>query len=144
MDSKKPIKSYADLDVYCATYGSAITVITQLLPMLPASEKFDLKDQLSRSGKAVPRLIAEGYAKRHQKAGFRKYLGDAMGECNETVVGINMCRDIYKIDTELCNKLADVYDKAGRQLYNLSAAWSGFKDDRRNHPTIRASLPQAD
>ena len=36
----------------------------KIVPKLPDSEKYDLKDQLARSSKAIPRLIAEGYAKR--------------------------------------------------------------------------------
>ena len=86
-----------------------------------------MRDQLSRSTKATPRLIAEGYAKRHQKAGFQKYLDDAMGECNETLVGLEQVKDIYGIEKELCDELIDVYDKSGRQLYNLSVAWTNFK-----------------
>ena len=109
-------------------------MMTEILPNLPDSEKYDLKDQLSRSVKAVPRLIAEGYAKRHQKLGFQKYLDDAMAECNETIVGLEMCKDIYKKYMVNCDldKLVDIYDKAGRQLYNLSKAWSKFKNERRN------------
>ena len=53
-----------------------LIVMREVLPRLPNSERFDLKDQLSRSCKAIPRLIAEGYAKRHQKAGFQKYLDE--------------------------------------------------------------------
>jgi four helix bundle protein len=115
--------------------------MTGLLPCLPDSEKFDLKDQLSRSVKAIPRLIAEGYAKRHQKAGFQKYLDDAMGECNETIVGLEMCRDIYrKYVTDFpLEAMIDLYDKAGRQLYKLSCAWSQYTDERRNRTTKRAS-----
>jgi hypothetical protein len=42
------------------------------------------------------RLIAEGDAKRHQKQGFQKYIiYDVMGECNETIAGIEMSPDIY-------------------------------------------------
>ncbi len=89
MDSKKKIKSFRDLDVYQRTYKAAIEVMTKIIPKLPDSEKYDLKDQLSRSCKAIPRLIAEGYAKRHQKHGFQKYLDDAMAECNETVVSLS-------------------------------------------------------
>lgn len=102
-------------------------VFKEILPKLPGSEKFDLKDQLSRSTKAIPRLVAEGYGKRHQKAGFQKYLDDAMGECNETIVGLEQCRDLYGIDAELIDRLIDVYDKSGRQLYKLSIAWTSFK-----------------
>ncbi len=140
-DEKKRITSFRDLAVYQSTYTACIKIMTELLPRLPDSEKYDLKDQLSRSGKAIPRLIAEGYAKRHQKAGFQKYLDDAMAECNETIVGLEMCRDIYKsqlpdfpLDTYI-----DLYDKAGRQLYKLAAAWSKFKNDQRSRIPKRAS-----
>jgi four helix bundle protein len=44
----------------------------KIVPNLPDSEKFDPKKQLGASVKAIPRLIAEGYAKRHQKHGFQK------------------------------------------------------------------------
>lgn len=130
---KKPITSFHDLEVYRNTYEASITVMTRVVSKLPDTEKYDLKDQLSRSCKAVPRLIAEGYAKKHQRQGFQKYLDDAMGECNEMVVSLSHCRDIYSqyVDKELCNKLIDIYDKSGRQLYNLSEAWTNFKNKGR-------------
>jgi four helix bundle protein len=142
-DSKKRITSFRDLDVYRSSYSLCVKVMMELLPKLPASEKFDLKDQLSRSVKAIPRLIAEGYAKRHQKAGFQKYLDDAMAECNETIVGLEMCRDIYN---KQCtgfplDEAIDEYDKAGRQLYKLAEAWTKFKNEGRYRSTKRASLP---
>ncbi len=135
MSEKKPrITSFRDLNVYQSTYSTCIKIMTELLPRLPDSEKYDLRDQLSRSVKAIPRLIAEGYAKRHQKAGFQKYLDDAMAECNETIVGLEMCRDIYKNQTAPLpvEDFIDIYDKAGRQLYNLAEAWSEFKNKSRN------------
>ena|SRR3990170_5875763 len=126
VDAKR-ITSFRDLEVYQNTYKAMLLVVKEVLPKLPDSEKYDLRDQLSRSCKAIPRLIAEGYGKRHQKAGFQKYLDDAMGECNETIVSLEQCRDIYSIDKNLIAKLVDIYDKSGRQLYKLSIAWSKFK-----------------
>lgn len=111
------IKSFRDLEVYRNTYQASVDVAAQILPRLPAKEKYDLIDQLSRSSKAVPRLIAEGYAKKHQKSGFQKYLDDAMAECNETIVSIEHARDIYHLDKILCDRFVDIYDKSGRQLY---------------------------
>lgn len=73
MKEHKRIASFRDLEVYQITYKACIVVRlrrTEILPKLPDSEKYDLKDQLSRTVKAVPRLIAEGYAKRHQRLGF--------------------------------------------------------------------------
>src|SRR4030042_1208724 len=128
MEKKKRITSFRDLDVYQATYNACIRVMTEILPKLPESEKYDLKDQLRRSVKAVPRLIAEGYAKRHQKFGFQKYLDDAMAECNETIVGLEMCRDIFGkyVDKILCKELVATYDVLGRQTYKLREAWGKF------------------
>ena len=107
-----------------------IKVADEILGCLPEKEKFDLKDQLSRSTKSIPRLIAEGYAKRHQKLGFKKYLDDAMAECNETIVGIEQARDLYfrqranKIAS--CDHLVKEYDVIGRQLYRLAEKWTNF------------------
>jgi len=127
---KNRIASFRDLEVYQGIYRACIEVVTRIIPKIPDFEKNDLKSQLRRSVKAIPRLIAEGYAKRHQRHGFQKYLDDAMSECNETIVGLDQCRDLYgaNMDRDLCEKLIDLYDKSGRQLYKLSSAWSRFKE----------------
>jgi four helix bundle protein len=131
MENKKPIRSFKDLEVYQNTYQACVVVHQKILPKLPKNEHFDLYDQLSRSTKAAPRLIAEGFAKKHQQSGFQKYLDDAMGECNETIVGLEQVKDIYKIELELCTQLIDVYDKSAKQLFRLAEAWDKFKQRRR-------------
>ena len=132
--NKKPIRSFRDLDVYQNSYKTMLIVHKEILPKLPSSEKFDLRDQLSRSTKAIPRLIAEGYSKKHQKAGFQKYLDDAHTESNESIVGIEQCRDLYNLNTQQCDDLVDMYDKISRQLFNLAEAWDKFKNRRRQTP----------
>jgi four helix bundle protein len=136
---KKPIKSFHDLDVYQNSYKAMLEVFRAILPKLPKEEEYDLKAQLRRSSKAIPRLIAEGHSKRHQKRGFQKYLDDAMAESNETIVSLSQARDLYPslVDINKCNELIDTYDKTSRQLYNLSLAWTKFgrRMDRRNRET---------
>ncbi|OQX72437.1 MAG: four helix bundle protein [Bacteroidetes bacterium 4484_249] len=131
-EKKNRIRSFKDLIVYQNSYKAMLLVMKDILPDLPQSEKYDLRDQLSRSCKAIPRLIAEGYAKRHQKAGFQKYLDDAMAECNETLVGIEQVKDIYRIKVELCNNLIETYDITGRQLYRLRESWQQFKSGNKD------------
>ncbi len=132
-DGERKITSFRNLEVYQNSYRACTQVMNRIIPYLPESEKFDLKKQLSSSSKAIPRLIAEGYAKRHQKYGFQKYLDDAMAECNETIVGIEMCKDIFGayVDRALCLELVDLYDKCGRQLYKLRDAWGRFPKTKR-------------
>lgn len=133
-DKKARIVSFKDLEVYQNTYKAMLGVMKRVVPKLPPSEKYDLKDQLSRCVKAIPRLIAEGYGKRHQKAGFQRYLDDAIGECNETIVSLEQCRDIYGIESELCGELVKTYDKSARQLFKLAEAWDKFKTRSRKKP----------
>ncbi len=58
-----------------------------------------------------------------------------MAGWDETTVGLEMCRDIYKKYMVNCNinELVDIYDKAGRQLYNLyKSLVKVLKDELRN------------
>lgn len=122
------ITSFRDLEVYVESYELSILVITKILPKLPGSEKYDLWDQLSRSSKAIPRLIAEGYGKRHQKAGFQRYLDDAMAETNETIVSLSHSLDLYLKQDNLCQELIERYDIVGRRIYCLAESWRKFKN----------------
>lgn len=129
------ITSYRDLDVYQRTYAAAILVITKVVPRLPANERYDLVDQLSRSAKAIPRLIAEGYAKKHQRSGFQKYLDDELAEANETQVSLCQCRDLYAryVDVKVCEQLISEYDIAAKQLYRLRESWGKFSKNTKDH-----------
>ena len=126
MEEKNSIKSFRDLIVYQKSYTAMISVAEKVLPLLPEAEKYDLRDQLSRSSKAVPRLIAEGYSKRHQKSGFQKYLDDALAECNETIVSLEQSKDLYMKENLDCHRLIEEYDIISRQIYMLAKKWKNF------------------
>ena len=128
MKNSAKIKSYTDLEVYQRTYKLPIVICTKVVIKLPVEEKFDLADQLRRSSKAVPRLIAEVFAKKHQKKGYQKYLDDAMSENNETIVSLCHVRDIYleKLNPNSIQKLIEEYEIAGKQLYRLKQSWNKF------------------
>jgi four helix bundle protein len=124
-----PVRSYRDLEVYQVSYSASIETLIKIVSKLPIEEKYDLADQLRRSCKAVPRLIAEGYAKKHQYKGFHKYIDDAMAEANETSVSLSQCRDAYSkyVDPSLCDRLIETYDRIGKQLYRLREVWVDFR-----------------
>ena len=125
---------YNDLDVYKNSYNGMLKIFKNILGLIPKEEKYDLIDQLSRSSKAIPRLIAEGHAKRHQNKGFQKYIDDSHAEANETIVSLNQVKDLYinrKVDADIADELIDLYDKISRQLYNLSRSWSKYHDMKR-------------
>lgn len=117
--------SFKDLDVYKRLYKLALLVHKEVLPKLPVQEKYGLRDQLTRSTKSPPALIAEGYARRQSAKEWRKYLRDAVGECNESVVHLSLVRDLYPklIDASVCDNLIEEYEIAGKQLYRLGESW---------------------
>lgn len=124
---KKTIVSFRDLEVYQKSYQACLVIARRILPKLPLNEKYDLTSQLSRSSKAVPRLIAEGFGKKHQKMGFQKYLDDAIAEVNETIVTLEQVKDIYQVEMDLCHQLVITYDCIARQIFRLSSVWTNFK-----------------
>lgn len=134
MKETKTVTSFLNLDVYQTAYKASLTVLATIVPKLPKQEQFDLTDQLRRSAKAIPRLIAEAYSKRHQKRGFQALIDDAMQESNETIVSLSHAKDVYKVEVTVCEELIDTYDKISRQLYRLSLAWSNFKERRYAQP----------
>lgn len=131
-NEKKTVKTYKDLDVYQRTLEAAKAVIIRLIPRLPSAEKYDLADQLRHACKAIPALIAEGYAKKHQPKAFQKYLEDALGECNEMNTHLTLCKDAYGMDNSLCVELIDTYEIAGKQLYNLKRNWKVYGKEESN------------
>jgi four helix bundle protein len=74
-NEEKSIVSFRDLEVYQNSYKTCIDVMAKIIPILPESEKFDLRKQLSESVKAIPRLIAEGYAKKTSEIRLPKIFG---------------------------------------------------------------------
>lgn len=122
------IISYKDLEVFQRSYKLSVIICMKIVVKLPKEEKFDLADQLRRSSKAIPRLIAEGFGKKHQKKGFQKYLDDALAEDNETVVSLCHVRDIYfdYVNKNSVQKIIDEYEIIGKQIYKLRQSWDRF------------------
>lgn len=119
------VRSFLDFDVYKNLYKAMVTVLTKIVPNLPKEEKFDLASQMRRACKAPPALIAEGYAQKHHKKEWQKYLNDAIGECNEMIVHLSCAKDVYSIyvDAGFCQDLIKIYDISGKQLYRLAESW---------------------
>ena len=66
------IKSFLDLDVYKESFQLSLE-IEELINKFPKSEQYLLVDQMKRASRAIPALVAEGYAKRETVAVFKKF-----------------------------------------------------------------------
>jgi len=118
---KSTIQTFRDLDVYQRSYRVMTITMKEVVKKLPNEERYNLGDQCRRACQAVPRLIAEGYAKRHQQRGFHKYLDDALAESNEMMVSVEQAKDLYPeyVDEKICKRLILTYEVIAKQLYRL-------------------------
>lgn len=121
------IKSFLDLEVYKEAF-QLLLEIEDLLKSFPASERFLLIDQMKRAARAIPALIAEGYARRESLKDFQKYLRECIGEANEMMSHIMLAKyQGYIKKPGYAEDLIERYTKLGKKLTNLKNNWQNFK-----------------
>lgn len=121
------IKSFLDLEVYQESFQLMLE-IEEVLRNYPASEKFLLTDQTRRAARAIPPLIAEGYARRESLKDFQKYLRECVGEANEMMSHLLLAKHKgYIKKPGYADELIERYNKLGKKLTNLKNNWQNFK-----------------
>ena len=84
--AKEQYRGYRDLKVYQLSYKQALE-IHEITKHFPKEEKYSLTDQIRRSSRSVPAIIAEAWKKRRYQKMFVAKIVDAAGEAGETEVG---------------------------------------------------------
>lgn len=121
------IKSFLDLEVYKEAFQLSLE-IEDLLKSYPPLEKFLLVDQMKRAARAIPALIAEGYARRESIKDFQKYLRECIGEANEMINHLLLSKHkVYIKKPGYADGLIERYTKLGKKLTNLKNNWQNFK-----------------
>lgn len=121
------IKSFLDLEVYKEAFQLMLE-IEEILKTFPSDEKYLLIDQMKRASRAIPALIAEGYARRESIKDFQKYLRECVGEANEMMNHLLLAKHKSYIKRKgYANELIERYDRLGKRLSNLKNNWQNFK-----------------
>lgn len=117
------IKDVEDLEVYRGAM-KLLRPIYKLANLLPKDE-FKLKNQLTGSGKSVPALITEGFAKRRFPKKFKRFLLMALGSSDQVVTHLKQIEliDFPNIKTETCEALIKHYRVVSKQINKLIQNW---------------------
>lgn len=119
------IKSFLDLDAYQESFQLSLEM-DALIKAFPREEQYLLSDQSKRASRAIPALIAEGYAKRETLPVFKKFLRDAIGEANEMINHIAFAKAKGYIKPEKADELIERYHRVGKKLSRLKEKWKNY------------------
>jgi four helix bundle protein len=125
MDTKKPIQTFRDLQVYGLAHQLAMKIFW-ISTHFSIEEKYSLTDQIRRSSRSIAVNIAEGWGKRRFENTFKKHLIDSIGSLEETKSWLLFSLDCLYINQELFNELTSELEKLGAKLSKLHENWKTF------------------
>jgi four helix bundle protein len=106
---------FEELVVWQKAHALRLFVHKKVLPLLPLTEKWDLRDQLQRSCKSVPSNIAEGYGRFYYKDNVR-FCYNARGSLAETQDHLITAHDLAYITHHLYACVREQSDEVYRLL----------------------------
>jgi four helix bundle protein len=78
------VKGLQKLEVWRRAKDFALRIYREVIPLLPAEEKWGLAQQLRRSSESISANLAEGYGRRYYQDNIRFYY-NARGSLEETL-----------------------------------------------------------
>ena len=109
------------LDIRCKARDFAVRINKEVLPMLPAEEKWVLNQQLRRSSQSIPANIAEGHGRFYFQDNVR-FCYIARGSLEETLSHIVYAQNVGYISDALFKSLV----QDGENLNRLINGYIGF------------------
>ena len=115
IEPSAPIVNYRDLRIYQQSYQAALEIHRVTLKF-PAFERGELGSQLRRASKSIPMNIAEGYGRKRSALDFKRFLGIALGSCDEVSVLLDFLRDLNYLEKEAHAEWKKRYEEIGKAL----------------------------
>ena len=118
MDKRREYRGYRDLAVYQLSYKLALR-IHEITKSFPKEERYALTDQIRRSSRAIPAIIAEAWKKRRYPKAFVSKLSDASAEQAEVTVWLDFSKDFVYLKDVDYEELIAGYDEVGAMLHSM-------------------------
>lgn len=102
--SSDNIQGLETLEAWKKAKAFVLVVYKEILPLLPADEKWHLNQQIRRSAQSVPAKLAEGHGRFYYQDNVR-FCYIARGSLTETYTHLLLARDLGYISNELFDRL---------------------------------------
>ncbi len=109
------IKTLEKLETWRKAQEFALRIYRELIPCLPAEEKWCLGQQLRRSTRSIPANIAEGHGRFYYQENVR-FCYIARGSLEETLSHISFCYQIKYIPEALYQELEQEGEKLSQMI----------------------------
>jgi four helix bundle protein len=142
--SNDNIQGLETLEAWKRARAFVLVVYKEVLPLLPADEKWHLNQQIRRSAHSVSANIAEGHGRFYYQDNVR-FCYIARGSLTETYTHLLLARDLMYIPDDLFIRLKAQIDELLRIINGyiayLKRSKRGEKEPGANY-SIREEIPE--
>jgi len=121
------------LDVWKRARDFAVQIYKQIVPILPASEKYNLADQLKRAATSVPANIAEGHGRFHYLDNVR-FCYMARGSLTEVQSHLSLANSLVFLSDDIYQHMTSSAESIAKQLNNYIAYLKRSKQGEKEFP----------
>ena len=121
------------LEVWRRSKDFAILIYKQVIPLLPASEKYNLADQLKRAATSIPANIAEGHGRYHFLDNVR-FCYIARGSLTEVQSHFSLARSLGYLSDDFYQRITSNAESIAKQLNNYIAYLKRSKQGEKDFP----------
>lgn len=122
------------LEVWIRAKDFALAVYKEVVPHLPADEKWSLTQQLKRAAQSIPANIAEGHGRYHFLDNVR-FCYIARGSLTEVHSNITLAHELGYLSDEIYKRMTDHAESIGKQLNNYIAYLKRSKQGEKEFPS---------
>jgi four helix bundle protein len=121
------------LEVWMRAKDFALAVYKEVVPHLPADEKWNLTQQLKRAAQSVPANIAEGHGRYHFLDNVR-FCYIARGSLAEVQSHMALAHELGYLPAEIYQHMTIQAESIGKQLNNYIAYLKRSKQGAKEMP----------
>jgi len=122
------------LEVWVRTKDFALAVYKEVVPHLPADEKWNLTSQLKRAAQSIPANIAEGHGRYHFLDNVR-FCYMARGSLVEVQSHMALAHDLGYLSDDFDQRMTVHAESIGKQLNNYIAYLQRSKQGEKEFPS---------
>ena len=121
------------LEVWMRAKDFALIIYKEVVPHLPADEKWNLTQQLKRAAQSIPANIAEGHGRYHFLDNVR-FCYMARGSLVEVQSHMALAHDLGHFSDEIYGRMTIHAESIGKQLNNYIAYLKRSKQGEKEMP----------